>query len=111
VERSRSGLVGIPGRKPFLSPRQKLQVRHWINGKDPRQHGFDFGLWTRRIVAVLIAEKFGARPGVTAIGRLLAELDITPQKPLRRAYERDPVAIEHWQREEFPLCVLIIRPR
>ena len=91
-----------PGRKPFLSPRQKLRVRQWINGKDPRQYGFDFGLWTRRIVATLIEEKLGVRLGVTAVGRLLAELDITTQKPLRRAYERDPVAIERWKREEFP---------
>jgi transposase len=39
-----------PGRPAALSPRQKLQVRRWINGKDPRQYGFDFGLWTRQIV-------------------------------------------------------------
>jgi len=91
-----------PGRKPFLSPKQKLQVRRWINGKDPRQYGFDFGLWTRRIVAELIEERFGVQLGVTAVGRLLAELDITPQKPLRRAYERDPVAIARWTREEYP---------
>src|SRR3990172_2817905 len=91
-----------PGRKPWLSPAQKLQVRRWINGKDPRQYGFDFGRGTRRIVAALIEERFRVRLGVTAVGRLLAELDITPQKPLRRAYERDPVAIERWKREEFP---------
>jgi transposase len=91
-----------PGRKPALSPRQKLQVRKWINGKDPRQYGFDFGLWTRQIVAELIAQKCGVKLGVTAIGRLLYELDITPQKPLRRAYERDPVAIERWTKEVFP---------
>ncbi len=91
-----------PGRPPALSPRQKLQVRRWINGKDPRQYGFDFGLWTRQIVAALIAQKFGVQLGVTAVGRLLAELDITPQKPLRRAYERDPVAITRWTTEVFP---------
>jgi transposase len=91
-----------PGRKPALTPRQKLQVRRWINGKDPRQYGFDFGLWTRQIVAALIAQKVGVQLGVTAIGRLLAELDITPQKPLRRAYERDPVAIERWTAQVFP---------
>src|ERR1700751_1943646 len=56
-----------PGRKPALSPRQKLQVRKWINGKDPRQYGFDFGLWTRQIVAELIAQKCGVKLGVTAI--------------------------------------------
>ena len=91
-----------PGRRPALAPRQKLEVRRWINGKDPRQYGFDFGLWTRQIVAALIAQKFGVRIGVTAVGRLLAELDITPQKPLRRAYERDPAAIKRWTTTVFP---------
>lgn len=91
-----------PGRPPALTPRQKLQVRRWINGKDPRQYGFDFGLWTRQIVAALIEQKFGVPLGVTAVGRLLAELDITPQKPLRRAYERDPAAIAHWTTTVFP---------
>lgn len=91
-----------PGRTPALAPRQKLQVRQWINGKDPRQYGFDFGLWTRQIVAALIAQKLGVRLGVTAVGRLLAELDITPQKPLRRAYERDPAAIDRWKTSVFP---------
>jgi len=91
-----------PGPPPALSPKQKLQVRRWINGKDPRQYGFDFGLWTRQIVAALIEQKFGVRLGVTAVGRLLAALDITPQKPLRRAYERDPVAIARWTTEVFP---------
>ena len=91
-----------PGRRPTLTARQKLQVRGWINGKDPRQYGFDFGLWTRQIVAALIEQKFGVRIGVTAVGRLLAELDITPQKPLRRAYERDPAAVKRWTTEVFP---------
>jgi transposase len=91
-----------PGRKPTLSPKQKLQVRRWISGKDPRQYGFDFGLWTRQVVAELIEQKFGLRLGVTAVGRLLAELDITPQRSLRRAYERDPAAIEQWKQKVFP---------
>jgi transposase len=91
-----------PGRAPALTSKQKLQVRRWMNGKDPRQYGFDFGLWTRRIVAELIEDKFGVRLGVTAIGRLLHELEITPQKPLRRAYERDPVAITRWKEEVYP---------
>ncbi|PIR18736.1 MAG: IS630 family transposase [Elusimicrobia bacterium CG11_big_fil_rev_8_21_14_0_20_64_6] len=91
-----------PGRKPALTPRQKFRVRHWVCGKDPRQFGFDFGLWTRNIVSALIKEKFDVTLGLTAVGRLLHQLDITPQKPLRRAYERDPIAIEKWTREEYP---------
>lgn len=91
-----------PGRQPALTPRQKLQVRRWICGKDPRQYGFDFGLWTRKIVSALIKEKLGVKLKLTAVGRLLHSLDITPQKPLRRAYERDPVAIEKWKSQEYP---------
>jgi transposase len=90
------------GRPPLLSDRRKAAVARWITGKDPRQYGFDFGLWTRRIVAELIAERFGVQMSVTAVGRLLAELGITPQKPLRRAYERDPEAVERWMRDEYP---------
>lgn len=91
-----------PGRPCKLTAKQKQQVRQWICGKDPRQYGFDFGLWTRRIVADLIERKMGKMLGLTAVGRMLAELQITPQKPLRRAYERDPEAVERWQQVEYP---------
>ena len=91
-----------PGPGCKLTGKQKRQVFRWINGKDPRQYGFDFGLWTRKIVAAMIAEKFKVSLGLTAVGRLLAELDITPQKPLRRAYERDPKAILEWKEEVYP---------
>lgn len=91
-----------PGRVPKLTPRQASQVTRWINGKDPRQYGFDFGLWTRMIVRQLIWDRFGIEMNVISVGRLLARLGITPQKPLRRAYERDPAAVTHWQSTVFP---------
>ena len=39
------------GRPRSLTLRQEKQVFRWINGRDPRQYGMDFGLWTRAIVA------------------------------------------------------------
>lgn len=93
------------GRRPKLSARQKHQVFRWINGKNPLQYGFDFGLWTRAIVRELIARKFGISLSITSVGTLLAELNLTPQKPLQRAYQRDPAAIERWQREVYPTLV------
>jgi transposase len=90
------------GRPCKLTASQQAQVFRWINGKDPRQYGLDFGLWTRQIAAVLIEQKFGVQLGVTAVGRMLARLGLTPQKPLQRAYQRDPEAIERWQRETYP---------
>lgn len=91
-----------PGRNPKLTAKQKQQVRRWICGKDPRQYAFDFGLWTRQIVAQLIEEKFGISLGLSTVGRLLAELDITPQKPLRRAYKRNPRKVKKWIEEDYP---------
>ena len=90
------------GRPRSLSPEQEQQVFRWINGCDPRQYSLDFGLWTRSLVVSLIEQKFGIRLGVTAVGALLAKLDLTPQKPLQRAYQRDPEAIERWRHESFP---------
>ena len=62
------------GRPRSLTPRQEQRVLHWINGKDPRQYGLDFGLWTRSVAANLIERKFGVRLGLTAVGELLAKL-------------------------------------
>ena len=90
------------GRPRSLTPAQEKQVFRWINGRDPRQYGLDFGLWTRAVVVELIGKKFGIRLGLTAVGELLAKLGLTPQKPLQRAYQRDPEAIEKWQRETYP---------
>ena len=90
------------GRKPKLTRTQKSQVFRWVNGKNPLQYGFDFALWTREAVRELILRKFDVSLNVTSVGSLLAELGLTPQKPLQRAYQRDPEAIERWQRDTFP---------
>ena len=90
------------GRPRSLTAGQERQVFRWINGRDPRQYGLDFGLWSRSVVADLIERKFSIRLGLTAVGELLAKLGLTPQKPLQRAYQRDPAAIERWQRETYP---------
>src|SRR5215831_18599586 len=68
-------------------------------------------LWTRSVVADLIEQKFGIRLGVTAVGELLAKLGLTPQKPLQRAYQRDPAAIEAWRRDRFPAIARQANPR
>ena len=90
------------GRPSKLTASQKRQVFRWVNGKNPLQYGFDFGLWTRAMVRELILQKFDVRLSVTSVGSLLAELNLTAQKPLQRAYQRDPEAVEQWQRETYP---------
>jgi transposase len=90
------------GRPRTLTLAQERQVFRWINGNNPMQHGFDAGLWTRPIVRELVCKHWGVTLSLTSIGTLLARLGLTPQKPLQRAYQRDPQAIEHWQRVTYP---------
>jgi len=96
---SRAGVAALgstvgTGRPRTLTPRQEQQVFRWVNGRDPRQYGLDFGLWTRAVVAELIERKFGVRLCLSSVGALLERLGLSPQKPLQRAYQRDPQAVE-----------------
>lgn len=90
------------GRPRTLTAHQERQVFRWVHGKNPMQYGFDFGLWTRKLVQILVAQRFGVSLSLASVGVLLARLDLTVQKPLQRAYQRDPEAIERWQRDTYP---------
>ena len=93
------------GRPRTLTAAQERQVFGWVNGKNPRQYGFDFGLWTRQIVRELIETKFGTRSSLASVGSLLARIALTAQKPLQQAYQRDPVAVARWQQDTYPAIV------
>ena len=104
-------LVSRPatGRPTKLTAAQQAQVFEWIDGKNPHDHGLDYGLWTRQLVALLIEQRFALRLGVTAVGRMLARLGVTPQKPLQRAYQRNAKAIERWKHETWPAIAAAAR--
>jgi transposase len=90
------------GRPRKLSASQERQVFRWVNGKSPYQYGFDFGLWTRQIVRELLIQRFDVQLSLASIGAMLARLGLTAQKPLERAYQRDPAAIERWKTDTVP---------
>ncbi len=91
-----------PGRGRALSEFEAEEVKRWILNGDPRQYGFDFGLWTRQIVADHIQERFGITLSLPAVGDLLHRQGLTPQKPMRRAYERDDEQIKEWKEHVYP---------
>ena len=75
------------GPEPKLNEKQRQQVRRWILGKDPRQYGLDYGLWTRRIVQSLIATRMKIDLGLTAVGRLLASRRPQSRRQTHRGQE------------------------
>ena len=85
-----------------LTPGQTAQTVRAITDRCPDQLKLPFALWTREAVAELIERRFGLRRSVWTVGRYLRGWGFTPQKPARRAFERDPVAVERWLAEEYP---------
>lgn len=68
----------------------------------PDQLGLPFYLWTREAVGQLLEERFELSVSVWTVGRYLRQWGLTPQKPLRRAYEQDPKAVRQWLETEYP---------
>lgn len=54
------------------------------------------------MVRDLILDHFAINLSITSVGRLLHELGLTPQRPLRRAYQQDPERVAAWLKEEYP---------
>ena len=63
---------------------------------------FEFALWTREMVREVIRREFGVALSVVSVGRLLRKLGMSPQRPLHRAYQQNPEAVNRWKREEYP---------
>src|SRR5215212_8817659 len=59
--------------------------------------GFRGEVWTRRRVAALLRSHFGVSYDPRHVGKLLARLGWTVQKPIRRARQRKEEAIEQWR--------------
>lgn len=87
---------------PRLKGHQAATIVKLITDRTPDQLKLPFMLWTREAVRDLIARRCGLNISVRTAGRYLKRWGFTPQKPLRRAYERDPVAAKRWKQEEYP---------
>jgi transposase len=82
----------LAGRPPKLDGKMLRWLYNTVTQKNPLR--FRFALWTRDMVAELVKQKYGIRLARNSVGRLLAQLGITPQKPLYHAPERDATLVQ-----------------
>ena len=91
-----------PKKSSRLKGHQAGTIVRLIEDKHPDQLRLPFSLWTREAVGDLIRERFGVDLSVWTVGRYLKRWGFTSQKPLRHAYERDPVAVKWWMETDYP---------
>ena len=86
----------------LLSPEEEQAVQWLIQDRTPDQLKMNYALWTRQAVSELVEVRTGVRLQVRTVGKYLKRWGYTPQKPLKKAYERSPVAVGKWLEETYP---------
>ena len=93
------------GQKRTLGKEQEIKIQKIIQEKTPDQLKMPFALWTRDAIKELILNHCGIHMPIRTIGEYPRRWGFTPQRPLKRAYEQRPEAIEKWLNEQYPSIV------
>jgi transposase len=89
------------GRPRRLVARDLTRLRRLLL-KGAQAAGLPTDLWTCPRVSWLIQRQFGVRYHPAHVSRLLHGLGFSPQKPTRRAVERDEPRIRAWIEQDWP---------
>jgi transposase len=90
-----------PGAPRRLTPEQLARLPTLLD-RGPETYGFRGQIWTRKRVAEVMRREWGVVYHHTHVGRLLRALRWSPQKPMRRARQRDEAAIARWRDDTWP---------
>lgn len=93
--------VPLRGRPAQLNQAQREQLRRAIL-QNPTEHGFGTELWTLKRVGVVIKRLHGVAFSQAQIWRILGSLGFSPQKPDKRAIERNEDVVRSWKRNKWP---------
>lgn len=85
-----------------MDARQQARVRRAVLGKYPDQLALPGLVWTRGQVTELVKRWFGISLSRVTIGKYLRSWGLSPQKPVRKAYEQNPEAVAQWLEQDYP---------
>jgi transposase len=89
-----------PGRPAKLDAAGRRRLERWLL-KGAQAAGYESDLWTCPRVRELIQRQLHVEYHVGHVPRLLRAMGWTPQKPARRAIERDEAGIANWIKTDW----------
>ena len=81
---------------------QCASIVRTIMSKTPDQLDFGFMLWTRDAVVQLIKDRYKISLSKWSVGRLLKQWGMSPQRPVKKAYQQQPEVVKNWLDKEYP---------
>ncbi len=90
-----------PGAKPRLTPQQIHELKQDVQ-RPATEFGFVSDLWTVPRLRVLLRRQFHVTLSRSGLWEFLRREGLSPQRPIKRALERDERAIRRWLRTEYP---------
>jgi transposase len=88
--------------KRLLNAEQAAEVQQLITEHTPDQLDLPWALWGREAVRDLVQARFGVRLALRTVSDYLRRWGFTPQRPIRRASERQDAAVQAWLAEHYP---------
>lgn len=85
-----------------LAKEQEQTVKKLLVDKTPDQIKLPFALWTREAIRLAIKQRCGIDMPLRTITDYLKRWGFTPQKPVRRAYEQNPLQVQQWLESTYP---------
>ncbi|MBC2732923.1 MAG: IS630 family transposase [Desulfobacteraceae bacterium] len=85
-----------------LTDDRERELQRSIKDHCPDQMKLPFALWTRVAVQQLVKQLYSIQMPIRTVGEYLKRWGFTPQKPLTRAYEKNPKAVGQWLDETYP---------
>ena len=92
--------LGLPD--AVLNERRQRAVKLCESGVTVRETARQYELSTLQAASELVEAVYGVWLTVRNTGKCLKRWGLTPQRPLKKAYEQSPLAVSKWVNEEYP---------
>ena len=93
--------TGPRGRPASLDEADRKRLERILR-EGAMAHGFATELWTVPRLRQVVIDEFGVTLSESQVWRVLRSMGFSPQRPARRAQQRDEAAVRQWKHKRWP---------